>query len=145
MLNKFTEFLAEIADQGAVMANRLKDKTTFRRIVYAAYLMGRADGSIDAEEKTALAKFIAKDFSHFKIQDIVNIIKQCDEKMEFDEILGEQEIMDEIARADKEAGEQILRLVCYIGSSDGNFDEDEKALARKIATLVQVEPTRYGL
>lgn len=145
MFDKFTEFLAEIADNGAVMANRLKDKSTFRRIVYSAYLISRADGDIDAEEKNALAKFIAKDFSHFKINDILNIIKQCDDKMDFDETFGYQEIMDEIAKASGDDAEQIVRLACFVGASDGNFDDEEKIVARDIAKRLAIDPARYGL
>ena len=67
--NAFKDFFDDVRASGSTLFARIKDKDTFRRVVYAGFLIARADGNFDANEKSALARLIHKDLSQFKILD----------------------------------------------------------------------------
>ena len=145
MLSTFKKMLEAVADEGAEMFARVKDKVLFRRIVSACYLVSRGNGEFKAEEKTGLAKVIGKELPQFSIGDILEVISQCVSKIEFDETMGEMEILDDIGGATGDDATVIMRTSCYIGAIDGDFDDNEKAIARKIASRLKIDPGSYGL
>jgi len=145
MLNAFSKFLESVSNEGAELFARVKDKALFRRVVSASFLIARADGDFDSDEKSALAKIISKELLQFKIDDILSILGDCESKVAFDETLGVMEIMDDIASASGDDASLIMRISCFIGASDGDFDADEKKVASDMAKRMNVDPARYGL
>lgn len=145
MFSNFKNMISDFADQSATMFARVTNKKTFDRVVFASFLIARADGNFDASEKTGLAKVINKDFPQFKLTDIIDTLGVADAKIAFDETLGELELIDEIKKASGEDAELIVRTACFIGAADGDFDDDEKAVASKIASALGLSPAAYGL
>ena len=141
----FTDFLKSMQDDAEKLFGRIKDRDTFRRVVFSAYLIARADGSIDSEEKSALAKLIKRDLPQFTLDDIIAALAKADEKLEFDETIGTMELFDDISGAKGESRNLIMRTAVFIGASDGDFDADEKAVARKLATRMGLRPADYQL
>lgn len=144
-MSVFRKFVEDMAQNAETFFGRIKDKSLFRRLVSACYLIARADGNFDADEKSATAKLVQKHLPHFSITDILAILTECEEKVAFDETLGVQEIIDDIAKSSGENAEMIIRACCYIGAADGDFDDDEKAVTRKICAATKIDPSRYGL
>lgn len=145
MLDAFKSFMDGVAQEGNTLFARVKDKNLFRRVVSASYLIARADGDFDSDEKKALAKIIEKQLPQFKIDDILSALKSCEDKVNFDEVMGLMEIMDDIGGASGEDAELIMRISCYIGASDGDFDSDEKKVAKDLAVRMNIAPSKYGL
>ena len=145
MLSEFKKLLESVADEGEKLFSRVKDKALFRRVVSASFLIAMADGDFDSDEKSALAKIIVKELSQFKIDDILSILSDCEEKVAFDKTLGAMEILDDIANASGEDAELIMRIACFIGAADGDFDADEKRVAVDMAKRMGIDPSRYGL
>lgn len=145
MFNKFAEFINEMSKEGENLFSRVKDKSLFRRVVYSSFLIASADGDFDSSEKSALAKIIGKELPQFKINDILKILGECEEKVSFDKAMGESELIDDIGGASGDDCGLIMRISCYIGAADGDFDADEKAVAIKIAKSMGSDPSRYGL
>ena len=126
MLNMFAKFIEGIAEEGEKLFTRVKDKSLFRRVVLASFLIARADGDFDSDEKKALANIVAKKLPQFTISDILKILGTGEELIAFDLTMGMMEIMDDICSATGDDAEMIIRIACYIGASDGDFDADEK-------------------
>ena len=140
-----SKFFDDIAGGAEELFGRIKDKKIFSILVSACFLIARADGTFDSDEKTALAQLVKKHMPHFKIKDILAQLVDCENKIAFDETLGIQEIMDEISKAQGDDARLVMRACCYIGASDGEFDEDEKNVARTIARAMGMDPSRYDL
>ena len=104
-----------------------------------------ADGSFDAEEKSALAKFIHKKMPQFSLSDVIDCIKKTDEIVSFDSDMGQLEIIGNVTKARGEDAEAIVRTAILIGKSDGDFDDDEKALVIQLAKGMEVDPSKYGI
>lgn len=141
----FSSFMSNLTADAEKMLGRIKDKDTFKRVVYSAFLIASADGSFDAAEKSALAKLINKDLPQFGIKDVIALIAKAEDLVAFDKTVGELEIMAEIGKARGDSAELIIRTAIFIGNSDGTFDADEKSIARKIANKLGLSPSDYGL
>ena len=145
MFNKLKKMGEKLFNEGEKALNRAIEKSTFKRVVYAGYLIASADGDFDADEKSALARIVNKELPQFEINDIIKLITDCDNKVLFDKRLGTAEILDFIGAADDEDAQLIMRICCFIGEADGKFDMDEKLVARDIAMRLNISPSRYGL
>jgi len=145
MFSTFKKLLEDVASEGEKLFSRVKDKSLFRRVVSASFLIARADGVFDSDEKSALANIVGRKLSQFGIGDILQILDDCQEKVVFDEAMGVSEIMDDIGGASGEDAAMIMRISCYIGAADGDFDDDEKRVASSMATRMGIDPAAYGL
>jgi tellurite resistance protein TerB len=145
MLTKFKEMMSQVASDGERLFSRVKDKTLFRRVVSASFLIARADGDFDSNEKSDLAKIIVKELPQFKIDDILSILSDCESKIAFDEAMGIQEIMHDVTAAKGDDAALIIRISCFIGASDGDFDANEMKVASDMAKGMDLDPSRYGL
>lgn len=145
MLDSFKKFIDDIAGEGEKLFSRVKDKSLFRRVVSASYLIARADGDFDSDEKSALASIVSKKLPQFSIGDILKVLGDCEEKVSFDTTMGVMEIMDDIGGASGEDAAMIMRISCFIGASDGDFDDDEKKVAGDMAKRMGIDPAGYGL
>lgn len=145
MFSKLKKMGEKLINEGEKAISRAIDKSAFKRIVYAGYLIASADGDFDANEKSALAKIVNKELPQFEINDIIYLITECDNKIMFDKRLGTAELLDFIGGADDQDAQLIMRICCFIGEADGKFDQDEKLVARDIAVRLNISPSRYGL
>lgn len=145
MLNRFASFLESIAEEGEKLFGRVKDKALFRKVVSASFLIARADGDFDSDEKSALAKIVVKKLTVFGLRDILAVLNDCEEKVAFDETMGVMEIMDDICSATGDDAEMIIRIACYIGAADGDFDADEKKVAAAMGKRMGIDLAKYGL
>jgi tellurite resistance protein TerB len=146
-INKLKNMATKLATSSERLINRTLDKNLFTRVVSAAYLIASADGDFDSDERAALARLIKKDLSDFTIEDITAVIKQCDDKVAFDKGLGTQEIVDEIGKSagNAEDEKQIMAVCAFIGKADGDYDADEKLMAKSICYALKLPPANYGL
>jgi tellurite resistance protein TerB len=48
-------------------------------------------------------------------------------------------------KSNDEAARLLIRMIISIGSSDGNFDADEKKIAAKIAKELGLNPAEFDL
>lgn len=145
MFDSIKKFAENVVNEGEKALSRMVDKKTFNRIVCAGYLIASADDDFDANEKNALAKIIQKDMPQFNLADILSVIDECDDKISFSKSMGTLEILDNIGGATGDDAKQIMRVCCFIGESEGKFDQCEKLVARDIAIRLKVSPSEYNL
>ena len=131
--------------KGDTLFGRIKDRATFKRTVYACYLIGRADGNFDAAERQAIGALIQQKLPQFKLADIMSEIEAADAKLGFDVTMGTQELMAEIGKATGDSAELVIQAACFIGAADGEFDDAEKLVARQMAERMGLNPGNYGL
>lgn len=145
MLSRFKEFLEKAATEADQLFNRVKDRSTFKRVVQASYLIAIADGDFSSEEKQALARLIQDKMPHFTVSDIMGVLDDCEKNVAFDETFGKQEIMNDVCKASGDEPDLIIRTACFIGASDGDFDDNEKAVVRELCKRWDVRAEGYGL
>ncbi len=141
----FKQMISDVSSQAESLFSKIKDKNTFRRVVYASFLIARADGNFDADEKKALGELISKDFPQFKLTDILDVLSKAKEKLDFNVDFGVREILEDIGKARGDDAALIVRTACYIGAADGDFDDDEKKVAKRICEQMGLSPDAYGL
>ena len=65
----------------------------------------------------------------------------------FDHQIGQASALQAVAKVkDKEAEARLMvRVCCAVGAADGDFDEKEKAVVRKICTELSLNPKDFDL
>lgn len=118
----------------------------FAQVCQAAFLIARADGSFDPSEKAMLQKLIAAKLPQFGPRDILEAINDAEATLAFSVDAGVQMLLANIGAAKGTETAQLIMLVALaIAGADGNFDDDEKRVAREIATVLGLEPGKFGL
>ncbi|WP_158262377.1 MULTISPECIES: tellurite resistance TerB family protein [Pirellulaceae] len=141
----FTDFFKSVRENSAATFSRIKDRTAFNRVVWACFLVGRADGDFDANERKATAALIHEKLPQYSLDDILEVIAKAEAKIDFDPNLGAMEIIDEVGKARGDAAEAIIRAAVYIGGADGDFDDTEKGIVRQLCSRMDINPANYGL
>ena len=130
-------------------ALKFKNKDFLHAAMAGSALLALADGEVTPDEKRKMVKFIEnyEPLSVFKTTEIINSFNDFVSQLEFDNELGEAKALQAIGKMKKndEAARLILRLVIAIGAADGDFDDYEKAMARKIALELSLEPADFDL
>lgn len=85
--------------------------------------------------------------SVFPSKEIIESFQNVMSQIEFDKDLGEAKAYDAIRKmkGKDDAARLIMRLIIAIAGADGNFDDDEKRLAGKIATELGINPADFEL
>jgi tellurite resistance protein TerB len=130
-------------------ALKFKNKDFLNAAMAGSALIAMADGSISAEEKQKMVKFIEHNdaLSVFSTKDVIAAFQDFVGQMEFDQDIGSAAAYQAIAKmkSNNEAARLLIRMIISIGSSDGNFDADEKKIASKIAKELGLNPAEFEL
>jgi len=145
MFDSIKKFASGVLNEGEKAISRAIDKKTFNRMVSAGYLTASADDDFDPDEKNDLVKVVQKFMPQFDIADILIVIGECEEKISFSKSMGTMEILDHIGGATGDDAKQIMRICCFIGESNGKFEQCEKRVAREIAVKLKISPSEYNL
>jgi tellurite resistance protein TerB len=112
-------------------------------------LVSMADGSVSAEEKQKMIKFIETNdaLSVFTTSDVIKAFQDFVGQLEFDKDIGEAKAYQALGKmkSNVEAARLLVRMVIAVAASDGNFDSNEKAVARKICKELNVDPSEFEL
>lgn len=128
---------------------KFKNKDFLNAAMAGSALIAMADGSISAEEKQKMIKFIEHNdsLSVFTTSDVIKAFQDFVGQMEFDKDIGESKAYQALAKmkSNNEAARLLLRMIISIAASDGNFDKDEKKIAVKIAQELGLNPAEFEL
>ncbi|MDO9214146.1 MAG: tellurite resistance TerB family protein [Methylococcales bacterium] len=128
---------------------KFKNKDFLNAAMAGSALIAMADGSISAEEKQKMIKFIEhnESLSVFTTSDVIKAFQDFVGQMEFDKDIGESKAYQALAKmkSNNEAARLLLRMIISIAASDGNFDKDEKKIAVKIAQELGLNPAEFEL
>jgi tellurite resistance protein TerB len=148
----FRDFVESLKQKTGEIKNDLlkfKNKDFMNGVAASCALVARADGNINDNEKQEMVKFIESydALSVFKTVDVIRAFNEFLEQFEFSASIGEAKAMEAIGkfRGKEQQGRLIVRICIAIGTSDGDFDDDEKKVVRKICNELQVSPADFEL
>ncbi|MDF1582233.1 MAG: TerB family tellurite resistance protein [Methyloprofundus sp.] len=141
--------LKEKANELKTEALKFKNKDFLQAAMAGSALLALADGEISPEEKRKMVKFIEnyEPLSVFKTTDIIGAFGEFVSQLEFDNDLGEAKALEALGKMknNSQAARLIMRLVISIGAADGDFDDHEKAMARRIAVELGLTAAEFEL
>src|SRR5450830_1904439 len=134
----FDSFLSKLKSKASELkteALKYKNKDFLNAAMAGSALIAMADGSVSAEEKQKMVKFIDSNdaLSVFTTTDVIKAFQEYVGQLEFDKDIGEAKAY------------QALRMIIAVASSDGNFDANEQRVASKIARELGLTPAEFEL
>ena len=148
----FENFLSQLktkANELKTEALKFKNKDFLNAAMAGSALIAMADGSISSTEKQKMIKFIESNdaLSIFTTSDVIKAFQDFVSQLEFDKEIGEAKAYQAIGKmkSNSEASRLLVRMIIAIASSDGNFDQDEKKIAVKIAKELALNPSEFEL
>jgi len=148
----FQNFLDQLKSKASELkteALKFKNKDFLNAAMAGSALIAMADGSVSAEEKQKMIKFIENNdaLSIFAISDVIKAFQDFIAQLEFDRDIGEAKAFQALGKmkSNAEAARLLIRMIIAIASSDGNFDDSEKKTANRIAKELGLNPTEFEL
>lgn len=128
---------------------KFKNKEFLHAAMAGAALISLADGTISSAEKQKMIKFIENHeaLKVFTTKDVIDAFGEYVSQIEFDKDIGDAKAYAALAklRSNNEAARLVMRMIISIAGADGNFDEDEKAIALKIAKELNLNSADFDL
>lgn len=148
----FDNFLNQLktkANELKTEALKFKNKDFLNAAMAGSALVAMADGSVSAEEKQKMVKFIESNdaLSVFTTSDVIKAFQEFVSQLEFDKDIGEAKAYQALGKmkTNIEASRLLIRMIIAIAASDGNFDISEKAVATRIARELGLNPAEFEL
>ena len=148
----FSNFLDSLKTKAGELktgALKFKNKDFLNAAMAGSALISMADGSITADEKQKMIKFIESHdaLSIFPTNDVIKSFQDFVGQIEFDKDIGEAKAYQALGKmkSNAEAARLLVRMIIAIASADGNFDAAEKTVAIKIAKELAINPSEFEL
>lgn len=148
----FSNFLSNLKTKAGELkteALKYKNKDFLNAAMAGSALIAMADGSVSAEEKQKMIKFIESNdaLSIFPTNDVIKSFQEFVNQIEFDKDIGEAKVFQALGKmkSNVDASRLLVRMIIAVASSDGNFDANEKAVASKIARELGINPSEFEL
>ncbi len=140
---------AEVSANLKTEVNKFKNKGFLEAVVAGCTLVAHADGVVRPEEKQKMMGFLRNSevLSVFSIEETIGIFDKYSKQFEFDHQIGQASALQVIGKLKGKDAEArlMVRVCCAIGAADGNFDEQEKAIVRKICNELDLNPKDFDL
>ena len=128
---------------------KFKNREFMDAVVAGCALVAAADGNISSAEKQKMTGYIqnSAELKVFDLKEVIQSFQDICGKFEFDAEIGRAEALRIIGklRGKEEAARLLVRVCCAIGSSDGSFDDQERAVCRLICTELGLNAADFGL
>ena len=142
----FDSFLSKLKTKAGELkteALKYKNKDFLNAAMAGSALIAMADGSVSAEEKQKMVKFIESNdaLSVFTTTDVIKAFQDYVSQLEFDKDIGEAKAYQALGKmkSNVEASRLLVRMIIAVASSDGNFDANEQRVA-----LAEVQAAAAG-
>ncbi|MBP7790222.1 MAG: tellurite resistance TerB family protein [Zoogloea sp.] len=148
----FTDWVKKNVTEARTALNteitKFKSKDLLEAILAGSALVAYADGNVSSEEKQKLLGYLrtSDQLSVFDQNDVIKVFQKFLEKFEFDVAIGTGEVMTAVAKfKGKPQAQLVMRVCCAIGAADGNFDENERAVVRRMCSELALNPADFSL
>lgn len=148
----FSNFLAGLKTKAGELkteALKFKNKDFLNAAMAGSALVAMADGSVSQEEKQKMIKFIESNdaLSVFTTSDVIKAFQEFVSQLEFDKDIGEAKAFQALGKmkSNVDASRLLVRMIIAVAASDGNFDANEKAVARRISKELNINPAEFEL
>lgn len=147
--SNFLDGLKTKAGELKTGAMKYKNQNFLNAAMAGSALVCMADGSVSPEEKQKMIKFIESNdaLSVFTTSDVIKAFQEFVTQLEFDKDIGEAKAYQALGKmkSDVDASRLLVRMIIAVAASDGNFDANEKAVAKKIAKELNINPSEFEL
>lgn len=141
----FNTSRAELTKQ----VGRYKNKKFMQGTVAVCARIAISSDGVSSEEKQKMLGFLrsSDELKVFNTNEIIEFFNKLISSFDFDSEIGKGETMKYILalKDQPEAAQLAIRVGIAVAKSDGDFDEDEKAAVRDIATALGFSPADFGL
>jgi tellurite resistance protein TerB len=148
----FDNFLSKLKSKASELkteAMKYKNKDFLNAAMAGSALIAMADGSVSAEEKQKMIKFIESNdaLSVFTTSDVIKAFQDHVGQLEFDKDIGEAKAYQALhkMKSNASASRLLVRMVIAVAASDGDFDVKEQAVASKIIKELGMNPSEFEL
>lgn len=148
----FTDWLKKNVTEARETLNteitKFKSKDLLEAVLAGCALVAYADGNVSSEEKQKMMGFLktSDQLKVFDSGDVIKIFQKYVEKFEFDNTIGVGEVMQAVGKfRGKPQAQLVVRVCCAIGAADGDFDEKEKAVVRRMCSELGLNPSDFSL
>jgi len=148
----FTDWLKKNVTEARETFNaeitKFKSKDLLEAVVAGCALVAYADGNVTSEEKQKMMGFLrtSDQLKVFDSGDVIKIFQKYVEKFEFDNTIGVGEVMQAVGKfRGKPQAQLVVRVCCAIGAADGDFDQKEKAVVRRMCSELGLNPSDFSL
>ncbi|MBV5311235.1 tellurite resistance TerB family protein [Chromatium okenii] len=148
----FQDFVSNLKQKATELKNealKFKNKDFLNAAISGSVLISMADGVVSSQEKQKMMRFIEnyEALSVFSSKELIEAFQNAMSQIEFDKDLGEAKAYEAIGKmkSNADASRLIMRLIIAIAAADGNFDNSEKQVARKIAMELGLNPAEFEL
>lgn len=148
----FTEWLKKnVTDAREGLNNEItkfKSKDLLEAVVAGCTMVAYADGSISSEEKQKMMGYLktSDQLKVFDQNDVIKLFQKYIEKFDFDTTIGIGEVMQTVSKfRGKPQSQLIVRVCCAIGAADGDFDDKEKTVVRRMCSELGLNPQDFEL
>lgn len=127
---------------------RFQNRRFLDTVVAACAWVAAADGKIDSAEKSKMLGFIQRsdELKVFKTNEVIDSWNAITTSFDFDVNVGISDVCKLLQNVTDVTEKRTIVLVCCaIGSADGNFDDGEKEVVRKIINVLQLNPKDFNL
>ncbi|KAF0864111.1 tellurite resistance TerB family protein [Pseudomonas sp. LD120] len=128
---------------------KFKNRNFMEATAAGCAMIAAADGEVSSAEKMKMTGFInnSPELKVFNLSDVIKSFNDAVGKFEFDFAIGQAEALKTInkIKGNDGASRLLVRVACAIGSSDGDFDEKEKAACRLICLELGLNPADFEL
>ena len=148
----FDNFLSRLKSKASELkteALKYKNKDFLNAAMAGCALVAMADGSVSAEEKQKMIRFIESNdaLSVFTTSDVIKAFQEFVGQLEFDKDIGQAKAYQALLKmkSNEGAARLLVRMVIAVAASDGNFDAKEQAVASKIVKELGLNPSEFEL
>lgn len=149
MLNWLKDKGIEARGRLTAEVSKFRNRSFMEAVVAACAMVAAADGTVSSEEKQKMAGFIrnSDELKHFSMPEVIAYFEKVIGNFDFDAEIGRAEALKVIGRlrGNEEQARIMVRVACAIGASDGNFDDDERAVVRSICVELGLKPADFDL
>jgi tellurite resistance protein TerB len=148
----FSSFISSVKQKSNELKGevlKFKNKKFLNAATAGTALIALADGDVSSEEKKKMLKIIESNdaLSVFKTADVISSFNDFLSNFEFDQDVGESKAYEalNLLKGDDVACRTVMRLILSIAAADGVFDDNEKAVAVKVARELGLSPSDFEL
>ncbi|WP_095204687.1 tellurite resistance TerB family protein [Mesorhizobium carmichaelinearum] len=139
----------ELRKQAGDALKRFQNEKMLDALTGGCAWLASADGSISDDEKRKMLNFmqVSPEMKVFDTKKVLASYKPIADTFEAEFEFGRLEAVRRISKikGDAAAANVLVRLVIILGSSDGNFDADEKKVVREICGILDIDATQFDL
>jgi tellurite resistance protein TerB len=140
---------SEVSSNLKTEVTKIRNKSFLESVVAGCALVAHADGVVRPEEKQKMMGFLRNSevLSVYSTGDVIAIFDKYAKQFEFDHQIGQASALQAVAKLKGNEAEAklMVRVCCAIGAADGNFDEQEKTVVRKICAELSLNPKDFDL